>query len=128
MGRVFMSGHGGGGGDWRDNPKVIQPTKTGDGGTGGVLPDACNISEVTNLNSVVRAVLAGLRVAERLVVEFDPGPPQRLLAKTQTGVVVGSITSPSMLQFIHCIQAGVIYEAEILGIRGAQCQVRISPQ
>lgn len=122
-----MSGHGGGGGDWRENPKFIQPAKTGGGATGAV-PDVCNISEVTNLNSVVRTVLSGLRVGDRLMVDFDPGPPQRLLAKTQAGAVVGSITSPSMLQFIQCIQAGVIYEAEVLGIRGAQCQVRISPQ
>lgn len=121
-----MSGHGGGGGDWRDNPKIIPKPKTGSGGGGqGAVPDVCNITEDTNLNSVVRAVLGTLRVGDRLAVEFEPGPPQRLVAKS-AGVVAGSITSPSMLQFIACIQGGVDYEAEVLSIRGGQCQVRIS--
>ena len=122
-----MSGHGGGGGDWRDNPKVIPKPKVGGGGSGqGTVPDVCNITEDTNLNSAVRAVIATLRIGDRLTVEFEPGPPQRLVAKTAARVIAGSITSPSMLQFISCIQAGVEYEALVLSIRGGQCQVRIS--
>ena len=125
-----MSGGGGGGGEWRDNPKVIRPVKTGGDGSdsGSSVPDACNISEVTNLNSVDRAVVSGLRNGDHLPVVFLPGPPQRLVAKTQQGTTAGSITSPSMLQIIQCIQAGVEYEAEVLGVRGAQCQVRIAPK
>jgi hypothetical protein len=122
-----MSGSGGGGGEWRSNPTVVQTPQSGKIGSKAGIPDACNISEVTNLNSVDRTVISGLRVGDQLSVEFEAGPPQRLLAKTPQRATAGSITSPSMLQLIQCIQAGVEYQAEVLGIRGAQCQVRIAP-
>lgn len=123
-----MSGSGGGG-DWRPEAKpVSQPKGQGDGGGGEVPPDPCNITEITTLNSVNRTVIAGLRPGDRLDVIFQAGPPQRLVAQTAVGAIAGSITSPSMLQFIQCIQAGVSYAAEVLSVRGAQCQVRIEPK
>ncbi len=125
-----MSGSGGGG-DWRPEPaKPSSKSKKGDqgGGAKGAPPDPCNINEVTTLNSVNRNVIAGIRPNDHLAVVFQPGPPQRLVAQTSAGVTAGSITSPSMLQIIQCIQAGHDYDAVVLSVRGAQCQVRIEPK
>lgn len=124
-----MSGGGGGGGDsWRPDPKpTIRPT-VGEGDEGGGQPDPCAISEVTNLNSVDRSVLATVRAGDTLPVVYLPGAPRRLVAQTGTGSVVGSITSPLMPQFINCItQSGRTYEAVVLSIRGGQCQVQVQP-
>lgn len=125
-----MSGSGGGGNDWRPEPAKPAPkTKSGDQGGGAKPPpDPCNITEVTTLNSVNRNVVASLRPNDRLAVVFQAGPPQRLVAQTQAGATAGSITSPSMLQIIQCIQAGHNYDAVVLSVRSAQCQVRIEPR
>ena len=123
-----MSGSGGGGGgDWRPEPikPASKPKGEREGEGQGTFPDPCNIAEVTTLNSVNRNVLAGLRPNDQLSVVFQGGPPQRLVAQTQAGATAGSITSPSMLQIIQCIQAGHSYDAVVLSVRGAQCQVRI---
>ena len=129
---TVMSGPGSGGGnDWRPEPAKPAPKSKGDDKGGGgkpVPPDPCNITEVTTLNSVNRNVIAGLRPNDRLAVVFQAGPPQRLVAERQPGVIAGSITSPSMLQIIQCIQAGHNYDAVVLSVRGAQCQVRIEPR
>lgn len=125
-----MSGSGSSGGDWRPEAKPEPKPKAGAGDEGGGArpADPCNITETTNLNSVSRTAVAALRVGDRLNVVFQAGPPQRLVAQTQAGVVAGSITSPSMLQFIQCIQADNHYVAEVIAIRGALCQVRIQPR
>jgi hypothetical protein len=115
---------------WRPKVRpVTGPEKEGGGGGGGATPDACNIRETTPLNSVNRTVITGLRAGDRLAVVFEPGPPQRLVARTAADVVAGSITSASMLQIIRCIlQEGVEYEAEVLSVRGASCMVRVQPK
>jgi hypothetical protein len=119
-----MSGGGGGGGgdgDWR---KPDRPVGGGDVGP----DDPCNIVEVTNINSVDRAIAATLREGDELFLVYEPGPPQRLVATTFAGAIAGSITSPSMLQLIQCIVAGNAYVAVVLVVRGAQVQVRIQPR
>ena len=122
----MSGGSGGGGGDWRPTP--TPPPKGGGGGGGKPPKDPCNIVETTTLNSPNRAVVTTLRAGDLLTVVFQPGPPQRLVAEQAAGVVAGSITSPSMLQIIKCIGDGVVYEAEVLSIKGAICQVRIKPK
>lgn len=129
-----MSGPSGGSdSDWRPPAKpatkpAAKPKGDDQGGKGKPPPDPCNITEVTTLNSVNRNIVAGLRPNDRLAIVFQAGPPQRLVAQTQNGVTAGSITSPSMLQIIQCIQAGHSYDAVVLSVRGAQCQVRIEPR
>jgi hypothetical protein len=123
-----MSGGSSSGGDWRPEAKPVSKPKGQGGGGRDVPPDPCNIVEITNLNSVNRTVITGLRPGDRLDVVFQAGPPQRLVAQTTAGAIAGSITSPSMLQIIQCIQAGTSYVAEVLSVRGAQCQVRIQPK
>ncbi len=136
----MSGGGGGGGGDWRPEPTPIKPKKPtsgggagggsgggSGGGDGGGEPDPCDISELTNLNSVNAAVLATLRVGDVLTVVYQPGPPARLVAVAASGATVGSITSPSMAQIILCItRGGHSYEATIVAIRGGICQVEIS--
>jgi hypothetical protein len=108
---------------------VTQPEKGSGGGGGGATPDPCNIKERTTLNSVNRTAISGLREGDRLKVVFEAGPPQRLVAMTAANAVAGSITSPSMPQIIQCItQGGVEYEAEVLSVRGAVCQVQVQPR
>ena len=125
-----MSGGGGGGGDFREPDRPApRPTLGGGSGGGDVGPgNPCHIIEVTNLNSVDRAVVAGLRPNDSLAVVYQAGPPQRLVATTAAGTIAGSITSPSMLQLIQCIFAGNAYSAIVLVVRGAQVQVRIEPR
>jgi hypothetical protein len=131
-----VSGSGSRGDDWRPEPKKPgspgQKKKNGDaensGGGGNGEPDPCAIAEITNLNSVDKSVLATIRPGDVLQVVFVTGPPLRLLAQTNVGQTVGSITSPSMLQLIVCItQSGRQYEAVVLSIRGALVQVEVRP-
>ncbi len=126
-----MSGSGGGGGDWRPVQKapVQEPVKkgAGDGGGAGVPVDPCAISERTTLNSVNRAILTAVRGGDLLDVVYEAGPPQRLVAQAN-GSIVGSITGPSMLQFIQCMLNGRQYVAEVIGIQGGTCQVLVRPK
>jgi len=88
-----MSG-GGGGGDFRESDRPApRPTPGGGGGGGGAggRDNPCNIVEITNLNSVDPAVVAGLRPNDSLTVVYQPGPPQRLVAATAAGTTAGSI-------------------------------------
>jgi len=62
-----------------------------------------------------------------LAVGYLPGPPRQLLAQ-YNGSTAGSITSPSMLQIINCISQGRSYDAVVLSMRGAICEVRIQPR
>jgi hypothetical protein len=121
-----MSGSGGGG-NWRPEPKppVVTPNPAGAGGVIGGVVDPCVIEEVTSLNSANSAVLRSVRVGYLLNVAFIPGPPPRLVAQDLGGNTVGSITSRSMLQFIQCIQSGRQYVAEVLGVQGGTCNVKV---
>jgi len=123
-----MSGGGGGGGDWRPEAKPKTGGASGGGGGQATVPDPCNIVETTVLNSPNKQVLASLRVGDFLSVSFEVGPPRRLLAKNKTGDVAGSITSPSMLQIIECInENNVQYIAVVQSIKGGTCEVRVQP-
>lgn len=109
-----MSGGGGGDDTWR---KISDPPP-------GKPPNPCDIDELTMLNSPNRSVLAALSAGMILTVDYDAGPPRRLVARAPSGIA-GSITSISLPQLIQCIQDGNKYVAEILTLRGAVCQVRV---
>lgn len=117
-----MSGGGGGDETWR---KVADPgLKAGGGGVQGAI-DPCAIDEITMLNSPNRAVLAKLSAGAVLTLDFQAGPPRRLVAKTDSGDIAGSITSISLPQLIQCIQQGVVFVTDVLNVVGAVCQVRV---
>ncbi|MGY4167537.1 hypothetical protein [Bradyrhizobium sp. USDA 4529] len=123
-----MSSGGGGGGDDdspRPAPKPVKPKKgaTDTGGAG----DPCNIVERTKVNSPDRTVAATLRRDDVLAVEYDPGPPKRLIVRAASGAVLGSITSPAMPQLIQCIMGGYGYEAIVLTVAGGMIEVQVQP-
>jgi hypothetical protein len=112
-----MSGGGGGDETWR---KIADP-----GAKTGAAADPCAIDEITVLNSPNRAVLTTLAAGATLTLDFQPGPPRRLVAITSGREIAGSITSISLPQLIQCIGQGVIFVADILNLTGAVCQVRV---
>jgi hypothetical protein len=114
-----------GGSDDDPRPPASKP-KGGGGGSGGP-DDDCAIHERTRLNSPDRTVLVTLRVTDILRLELDNGPPIRLLAVDARGRPVGSITSPKSPQIVACIRRGRSYEADILAINGAICEIDIRP-
>lgn len=109
-----MSGGGGGDETWR---KITDTP-------GGQPSDPCDIVDLTMLNSPDRTVLATLSAGMSLPLEYQAGPPRRLVAVAPAGIA-GSITSISLPQLIQCIQNNNKYVAEILSLRGAVCQVRV---
>ena len=104
------------------------PARDHQGSQGGEAPsDLCDIRERTLLNSPNRAVLSTLRVDDRLKIELQSGPPQRLLAK-QGDETAGSITSLSHMQIIQCILSkNRQYVAIVRSIRDGRCDVMIEP-
>ncbi len=115
--------------DPRPPAKPVAPKKKGGGGGGDPgRSNQCNIVERTNVNSPDRTVKATLRANDVLHVEYDAGPPKKLLVKTASGATLGSITSPSMAQIIQCILAGYIYEAVVLTITGGLIEVQVQPK
>jgi hypothetical protein len=115
-----MSGGGGGGSyDWRPG---------GDGLGGASASDPCEIVEETILNSPNREILRTLETGEVLTISYVSGPPPQLLV-LQADTTAGSITSPSMLAIIRCIESeGRMYQATVLSVLGAVCKVRIEPR
>jgi len=128
-----MSGSGGGSNDsWR---RTLEPTPTAKpkagqqqgGGAPPAPPDPCQIEVTTTLNSVNRTVVTTLRVGDVLDVQYDPGPPIRLLAKTPAGIA-GALTPTFMPQILQCIAKGIRYQADVLSVQGGACQVKIHPR
>lgn len=110
-----------------DDPRPLTPSKPkGDGG-GGDPSDECDIHERTRLNSPDRTVLATLRVEDVLRLRLENGPPVVLLALDSRGRPAGSITSSRLPQIIQCIRQGRTYQADVLALNGAICEVQIRP-
>ncbi len=112
----------------RPQAKEIKPKKGKGSDGGGTGAGACNIVERTKINSPDPTVRATLRQNDILDVDYDAGPPKRLLARTTSGSTLGSITSPSMPQLIQCIISGYRYEAVVLAISGGMIEVQVQPR
>lgn len=115
-----MSGSGGGGGGDRDFRSVPK------GGAGGGV-DRCAITERANLNSPVAAVISTLSVGDPLIVELIDGTTPRIVLKTVTNQIAGSLTSRLLVTFIECLRDGFAYSAEVLSISGGLVEIEISP-
>lgn len=125
-GDTKMSG-GGGGGSTR--PEAVTPIapRPGGGGAGGMGgPDPCALIEDTILNSPVPAVVATLKVGDILDVSLVKGPPVRVIVQTLAGVTAGSFTGAKLPQIIKCLEAGVVYQALVVSIKGAAVRIRVS--
>ena len=130
---MSSSGNGGGGDDAPLRPAAkpvpVAPRPGGQGdGVGAPVGSPCHIVERTKVNSPDPTVRATLRNGDTLSLEYDPGPPKRLLVRTPAGAILGSITSPSMPQLIQCIGAGFAYDVVVLGILGGLIDVQVQPR
>lgn len=99
---------------------------------GGVVPrpidggaDYCiNLVIKTNLSSVNENVLKMVAVNDVLpvVAEGIDGPVRVL----KDGEILGTVLSGLLLELVNCINNGTEYEATIVKIDGAICQVKIA--
>lgn len=90
---------------------------------GGV--DVClNLVINTNLASVVEEVLDKTVVGDVLPVEAQSldGP----VVVLKDGEVLGTVLSSYLVQLLNCMNDGTTYEAEVIKIEDAICQVKIS--
>lgn len=78
----------------------------------------------TNLATVNAGVLATTEVGEHLPVAARSvdGP----VVVLKDGEVLGSVLSSRLIQLLNCMNEGTEYEAEIVKLEGAVCQVKIS--
>jgi len=98
------------------------------GGGGGGIPDppsdCARFTKEVVLSSPNPAVLPALTVGEILVLQFEPTSNQRVIqAVTDAGIVAGSVTGEAGLR--TCMIEGHDYVAEVLGVQGGSCRVRI---
>jgi|ERR1700733_9375080 len=100
----------------------------GDAGGGGDSSTDCGLLIVeTTLNSPVSAVVASLKKGNRLTVEIQVGAggANSLVAK-HSGQIAGSLTPPSLITILNCIQSGFQYVAVVLNdVTGGVVRVRI---
>lgn len=99
---------------------------------GGEMPrpvlgkgDVCeNMIIITNLASVNVEVLEKVAVGVVLAVEAQgaDGP----VVVMQGSEIVGTVLSSKLVQLLNCMNGGTEYEAEVLKIEEAICQVKIS--
>lgn len=87
--------------------------------------DYClNLVIKTNLSSVDEKVLSNVAIGEILPVAAEGiDGPVRVL---KDGDILGTVLSGLLLELINCINNGTEYEATILKIDGAICQVKIA--
>jgi hypothetical protein len=114
-----MSGNGG-----------SSPREVGTPGV-GTPDDVCGSLRVeTAINSPVAQVIRGLKVDDVLSVEIEISDAatrtKSLVAKDMSGRKAGSLTPPSLIAIINCIEDGFEYEAVVLEkVVGGLVRVRI---
>lgn len=114
-----MSGSGGGSG------RINGGISLGGGGSGTNICGSLDIETI--LNSPVEKVVEGLKRGAELQVEvLKKGPVSTLIAKDGQGRIAGSLTPPSLITIINCIEKGFNYVAIILeDVDGGVIRVRI---
>ena len=101
-------------------------------GGGGVMPhpmkeecNAClNLVIITNLASVDDNVLNKIQVGDILPVETQSvdGP----VVVLKDGDILGTVLSSYLIRLLNCMNDGTEYQAEVMKIEDAICQVKIS--
>jgi len=110
-----------GGGDGGSSSDEWRPPSLG-----GDTDNRCAIIEQTILNSPVAAVISSLKVGDILLIALETAPRKRVVALAG-GNVAGAITSPRLIDFIECIEAGVEYSAEVKAVSGGRVEIEIRP-
>jgi len=105
-----MSGSGGGGGDW-----VNEPTD-----------DCAKLSQITTLNSPDREVLGQIKKNEELEIRLRPSGKSVIVEALHHGKVAGTITSSVIQRLAECMEKGYKYVAEVIDeVKGGVCKVRV---
>lgn len=87
--------------------------------------DAClNLIIITNLASLNTDVLKTVRVGDILPVTAQSADGPVVLIKD--GTILGTVLSRRLVQLLNCMNKGTEYEAEVIKIEEAICQVKIS--
>ena len=87
--------------------------------------DAClNLVIITNLASVNIDVSKITRVGDVLPVEAQSADGPVIVLKD--GDLLGTVLSSHLVQLLNCMNDGTEYEAEVIKIEDAICQVKIS--
>lgn len=87
--------------------------------------DACqNLIIITNLASVEMEVLKSVNVGDFLpvIAQSVDGP----VVLIKDGAILGTVLSSRLVQLLNCMNNGTEYEAEVIKIEEAICQVKIS--
>jgi len=102
------------------------------GGGGGPGPSIRNEDEpscadlviTTHIASPVPAVISTLSKGDLLTITVASitGPIQVV---TSGGKLAGSVISKDQARLLSCINGGTEYEAEVLSIKGGNCQIQI---
>lgn len=103
---------------------------SGSGGGTGYIPggsvSSCETLTIhAQMASPQPAVISKLKVGDKLRIELTPplGPVQLVTADNE---VAGAVLSSDVAQLINCINDGHEYQAKILEIKGANCQILIT--
>lgn len=105
-----MSGSGGGGGDW-----VNEPTD-----------DCARLSQVTTLNSPDKEVLSKVNKNDKLEIRLRPSGKSVIVEALHKGEVAGTITSSIIQRLAECMEKGYQYVAEVIDeVKGGVCKVRV---
>lgn len=87
--------------------------------------DAClNLVILTNLASVNAEVLKKTGIGEVLPVSSQSVDGPVVVVKDDE--ILGTVLSSKLVQLLNCMNGGTEYEAEVLKIEEAICQVKIS--
>ena len=101
-------------------------------GSGEGSPDECSSLDIeTPLNSPNPEVLKTLNKGVVLDVAVEVGAKnvKSLVAKGADGQIAGSLTPPSLVTIISCIEKGYQYGATVLEVgQGGIVRVRIRPK
>jgi hypothetical protein len=99
------------------------------GSGGSSSPSVCGSLDIeTILNSPVAAVVEGLKRDDVLDVSISKSPTGvvTLVATDKQGRIAGSLTPPTLITIINCIESGFKFVAVVLGdLKGGVIRVRI---
>lgn len=105
-----MSGSGGGGGDWINEPS----------------DDCAKLSAVTTLNSPDKDVLKDIKKGDVLEIRLRPSGKSVIVEALHHGKVAGTITSSIIQRLAECIEKGYLYVADVIDdVKGGICKVRV---
>lgn len=108
---------------WVGDDTTSQKSQAGNDTKGSSVGLSCaNLKGITVLSAPEEDVVASLQVGDLLKVEEQDG---YIIARTQDGKKAGTLLTPIHGRLILCIKQGYEYQAEVLGVDGIMCKVRI---